>query len=39
MSVWLVFSALDHHFDWSETPAYVSMTGDGFVVISNVYHL
>jgi len=32
----LVFSALDHHFEWSHMPAYVSMIGIGLVVLANV---
>lgn len=32
----LIFSALDHHFRWSQMPAYVSIIGDGLVVLANV---
>jgi protein-S-isoprenylcysteine O-methyltransferase Ste14 len=32
----LVFSALDHRFGWSQMPAYVSIIGDGLVVLANV---
>jgi protein-S-isoprenylcysteine O-methyltransferase Ste14 len=32
----LVFSALDHHFGWSQMPAYVSIIGVGLVVLANV---
>ncbi|MEL7565645.1 MAG: isoprenylcysteine carboxylmethyltransferase family protein [Dehalobacterium sp.] len=32
----LVLSALDHRFGWSHMPAYVSIIGDGLVVLANV---
>jgi len=32
----LVLSALDHRFGWSYMPAYVSVIGDGLVVLANV---
>jgi len=31
----LVLSALDHRFGWSHMPAYVSIIGDGLVVLAN----
>jgi protein-S-isoprenylcysteine O-methyltransferase Ste14 len=31
----LVLSALDHRFGWSRAPAYVSILGDGLVVLAN----
>jgi protein-S-isoprenylcysteine O-methyltransferase Ste14 len=32
----LVLSGFDHHFGWSQMPAYVSMIGIGLVVLANV---
>lgn len=32
----LVFSALDHHFKWSQMPGYVSVLGLGLVVLANL---
>lgn len=32
----LVLSGLDHHFGWSQMPAYVSIIGIGMVVLANV---
>ncbi len=32
----LVLAALDHRFGWSQMPAFVSIIGDGLVVLANV---
>jgi protein-S-isoprenylcysteine O-methyltransferase Ste14 len=34
----LIFSALDHRFGWSQMPAFVSVVGDGLIVLSFVVY-